>query len=311
MGKLDLLKVTPLKNTGNTCYMNASIQCIFNCIAFTNNILQLNCPVYLDDEHTKVNPLYMYRQTLIDYFDEQTGSLGPSMFKNLIAKHDSGFVGSRQQDSNEFFVKFLDIMDEEFKKQHKNNSKLENLMVNYFDSKIVQVLKCNMCGHESRKNCEDRYLTLPIINKNGKNVKTLNTFEQAKQHYFSVEQLDENNKWECDKCKQKSRAFKSLQINNTPHYLVIQLKRFDYLNNRAVKLNFPVEMEFDINVNNKYGLIGIVFHMGGPGGGHYNAMIFKNGKWYICDDLRISEVSKDYVKERKNTGYMYIYEKYP
>ena len=43
----------------------------------------------------------------------------------------------------------------------------------------------------------------------------------------------------------------------------------------------------------------MIFHYGGTTGGHYNALVIRNGKWYICDDYIVREhnpVSKSEIK---------------
>ncbi len=46
--------------------------------------------------------------------------------------------------------------------------------------------------------------------------------------YGAKEQLSENDKWYCSKCKEHRRAFKKLDLWSTPDILIIHLKRFQY-----------------------------------------------------------------------------------
>ena len=46
------------------------------------------------------------------------------------------------------------------------------------------------------------------------------------EEFKKSEQLDEDNKWYCSKCKEHVQATKSLEIYKTPPVLIISLKRF-------------------------------------------------------------------------------------
>ena len=92
-----------------------------------------------------------------------------------------------------------------------------------------------------------------------------------------------------------------------PKILVLHLKRFKYSTWRKEKLNIAVELpltKLDMSAyagksthasvkKASYSLYGISNHSGYMGGGHYVADTLNatDGKWYRCDDSRVSKGS--------------------
>ena len=98
-------------------------------------------------------------------------------------------------------------------------------------------------------------------------------------------------------------------LEPSPERLIIRLKRFEYTN-KASKINVSVRMKKKMKMGeHEYRLKSIVHHCGGVGGGHYTSYIFKNEKWWLCNDSDVMSV--DDISEGLNTGYLYFYEKLP
>ena len=62
-----------------------------------------------------------------------------------------------------------------------------------------------------------------------------------------------------------------------------------------------------------YKMIGVVFHYGTMTGGHYNAIVRKGDKWYICDDLLVQEFTEakviEYLKQKNLESYLFFFER--
>ena len=56
------------------------------------------------------------------------------------------------------------------------------------------------------------------------------TIDKCLELYSSKEQLDPENEWYCNQCKEHRRAYKKVDVWSLPNVLVIQLKRFSYRN---------------------------------------------------------------------------------
>jgi len=175
-----------------------------------------------------------------------------------------------------------------------------------FDCNLVSRLKCPNCNHESEMHVPEKLITLPI--------KNFNNYTDAMTNFLSDEILDDDNKWDCENCKNKVAAKKKLIIRGTPKYLYIALKRFEheYIKEknqiRTTKINSDVLMPNDIELNNcNYKMKGTIFHMGNISGGHYVYFHKINNKWKLFDDRTVSDNKDD--PAIINKGYVYLYER--
>ena len=65
-------------------------------------------------------------------------------------------------------------------------------------------------------------------------------------HYTSVETLDSDNSWKCDKCKQNVNPEKKIVFWNLSDFLIIQIKRYDSnLKKIDRHIGFPVLLNMD------------------------------------------------------------------
>ena len=124
-------------------------------------------------------------------------------------------------------------------------------------------------------------LSLPI--PNNKNI----SLDDCLNEFLKIENLNENNKYYNENLKKYVNASKQLIITNYPKYLFITLKRF---NNLEHKIDSDININLNWNINdNQYNLIGFVIHFGTLDFGHYISCIYRNNKWYLCDDNNILE----------------------
>ncbi|XXH05045.1 3',5'-cyclic-nucleotide phosphodiesterase [Hypoxylon texense] len=106
-----------LGNLGNTCYMNAALQCVRSVEELTKYFLSGEWQKELNRE----NPLShngdvaaAYAQLLKEIYKDSTpSSITPRHFKNTIGKYSTGFSGYGQQDSQEFVGFLLDGLQED------------------------------------------------------------------------------------------------------------------------------------------------------------------------------------------------------
>ena len=129
--------------------------------------------------------------------------------------------------------------------------------------------------------------------------------------------LDNDNKWFCDKCKTKQKARKKIEIYQTPPYLIIQLKRFNYSNNIIMKFFERTKNDTQVNYteildlkeyvvgegknDSKYELYCFVIHADN----HYVSIIKNGGIWILYNDDSLYGRS---FYQSKNT-YLLFYKK--
>lgn len=278
--------VNGINNIGNTCYMNAALQLIFNCNVLTKFIL---------NNDFKSDILNAYKFSLQQYNENK---FNPNIIKNIIGSKNKNLNNYNQNDSHEFLITLIDLLDEELKKEFKDtnkkilNIKYTNLLDVLFNNKIVSNIESIKTDEVSKNTSYEKMISLSLKKDIYECVKDFQKSELLKNQWFSENE------------KKKIDINKNLDIDKYSKYLLFHLKR---LVNTNFKNNKNVKFYKNINFKGKqYDLRGIIKHIGSGNGGHYIAIIKRNDKWYLCDDSRITDVNVD---NYLNNGYIYLYSK--
>lgn len=150
------LTYSGLRNLGNTCYINATLQCLLSLPQFVNCFQQLKNG---------------FSSNLISLFEQMLSNPGttynPISFVNGFASKVPYFEKGSQQDAHEFLSFLIDILHDE------NPKIIEKL----FYGKIISETKCAICGNLSKSEELFSSISLPI--------------SSSKNIYFSPWNLDE------------------------------------------------------------------------------------------------------------------------
>ena len=275
-----------LKNLGATCYMNATIQQLFNISEFRNKVLECR----FDDTAWIKEFQYLFAELL--FFPSNT--IDPSSFVTKWTGWDGQIVNPREpEDAVEFLQMIIERLDEKYRG-----------ITSMFKGKVVHTL----VGREidfTNKSIED-FITLSLEVKNHKCIEeSLNTF-------LAPDKFEGSNGYNVEGYG-VINADMFHKIKESPEILIIQLKRFEYnlSSNTRVKVNseyhFPLELDissvmennsYDENIANPYiyDLIGIVMHMGSAVAGHYFSHVKTEfGKWVTLNDLQISKSNEEKI----------------
>lgn len=98
-----------LRNLGNTCYMNASLQLIYTALGFVSSIKETSFAGELTRSVTQI------ARRLEDRSD--TLPIDPSCVKSAMDKLSDKFLGYQQRDAHEFLSDLIDNMHEEMQKE--------------------------------------------------------------------------------------------------------------------------------------------------------------------------------------------------
>jgi ubiquitin carboxyl-terminal hydrolase 8 len=133
------------------------------------------------------------------------------------------------------------------------------------------------------------YLSVPIPN----NLLRQPNLEQCVQEFTKEEILDNEDKWNCPRCRSQQRAKKKIDIWKLPSILIVHLKRFEFSETKKGKIkdyvDFPIKnLDLTPNVSKLqrdkpiYDLFAVCNHEGFLGGGHYYAYTKHrhNQSWY-------------------------------
>ena len=237
-----------LRNLGNTCFMNAVIQCLFNTHDFSHYFYRR---LYKED----VNPKSKFGTggQLCEEFGELMSNLAlgnrqykhitPSSFKRVVGRHIPFMGGYDQQDSHEFLLILLeklhadlnraavqdpppqlsddlspDLAVEKFWRAHLERN--DSIVSKLFEGLILSTLECGICSNISNTFEVFSCLSLPIPQPNGRC-----KIHDCIRAFLQTEVIKGEAAWDCPKCKQKRESHKKTSIVKWPKVLLIQLKR--------------------------------------------------------------------------------------
>ncbi|KAL3857432.1 hypothetical protein ACJMK2_012103, partial [Sinanodonta woodiana] len=180
---------TGLNNLGNTCFMNAALQCVSNTWPLTQyftgglHLYELN----------RVNPLGMkghiaqrYGELVKDMWSGSSKTIAPLKLRWTIGKYAPRFNGFQQHDSQELLSFLLDGLHEDLNRVHDKpyielkdsdgrpdeivaqeaweNHLLRNksIVVDLFHGQLKSQVRCKECGHISVRFDPFNYLSLPL-----------------------------------------------------------------------------------------------------------------------------------------------------
>jgi len=237
-------------NLGNTCFLNATLQCLIYMPSFCQSITALPSSCY--DTNGSSKKLHGQRITVglrslarmahgIASMEKneppRTKPIAPKTLHSLITScKTSGhrFRPGRQEDAHELLVHLLDAMHEGELfaagiNPHASGWRdrlpiprldettfVHRIFGGYFRSQLL----CNKCGYKS--NTYDPFLDLALeVSK-----KSLDSLSSAFNEFSRKETLDANNRWKCSGCRKMVCPTKHLSVFRPPLSLCIQLKRF-------------------------------------------------------------------------------------
>jgi ubiquitin C-terminal hydrolase len=275
-----------LNNLGNTCYMNAGLQLLLNNKELCKTIYQA------DSDNIFIKEI----KEFIKQYHANTGKvLNPMFIKKYIGKLYKEFTGFKQNDSAEFITLLLDNM----------GKILENdLIDNVFNIHIKNTIKCKMLNCLHKRTNDETSIKLMFDIKNDST-----NLDDCYRVFKQSEKLNRDNMVDCTACNRKTIVSRRSEIINWPDNLIIVLKRFTCnmsgkISKNNCKINVPLQWR------KGYKLQGIVFHSGGPRGGHYIYIGKNKDKWYIYNDNSVSLIkSGDQLTQYLNNGYIYYFTK--
>ncbi|KAJ7504212.1 ubiquitin carboxyl-terminal hydrolase 4 [Mycena galericulata] len=244
-----------LKNLGNTCYMNAPIQCLSATIPFAQffaNGRWKGAVNTLNPMGSKGILSGSFAKLVHTMWSGDLPYIIPIDFRKAVCHLNSQYNGSNQHDSQEFLSFLLDGIHEDlnrllvqptFTRTPEQEAELERLgpqiaseqewrlwktrndsvIVDFFQGQFRNRLQCLTCHTTSTTYNVFSILQLPI--PHGKSSKV--PLQSCMDAFFNTEILDKDDAWDCPKCKAKRRAAKHLSLARLPPILVIHLKRFE------------------------------------------------------------------------------------
>ncbi|XP_051510338.1 ubiquitin carboxyl-terminal hydrolase 36-like [Myxocyprinus asiaticus] len=272
-----------LGNLGGTCYLNATLQVLFMTKDFRDAVLG-----------TPMDKNVGLVSALKKLFEELTtqNSNAQSVSTWEIIKCLRIQNVNMQQDAVEHFLDILEKIGPDLSK--------------VFRGTMRNSTKCSE-NHESHDESPFKSLQIPVLNSDGMFI-----LEDGLELYFKPTALVKDDQMYCDSCDKKSDTYWSCKIQEYPPILSLHLKRFtfNYRYGAFLKNDCPMDVPLNLRVQEcDYTLYAVINHMGGSGGGHYNAVIrsFTDKKWYCFNDSCVTETDESKMKGSRD-AYLLLYQ---
>lgn len=262
------------KNIGNTCYLNSGLQMLVQNYDLCQLIMKYS---------SKSDILEKISDFIKKYYDESsTNIIVPIEIKKIVEDKQKLFEGFQQQDSTEFIIYLLDIIDDEIKQTDSDSTGIQPI----FGIKFNVRIKCKFkeCLQIYNKKEFNNFLLLDIDSN-------CTSLEDAYRNFKSGAKLEDDNKYFCEKCKVKRIATQRYTIDIWPKYINILLKRFRQNEKRFTKNNQELDIPLEWRHNTQ--LQGAIIHSGSLNGGHYVYVGKHKTNWYLFNDSSVTEIQSE------------------
>ena len=329
--------LTGLKNLGNTCYMNAVVQCINNTPSLSDFFVSESYQDFInyESELSRGEAVQELAAAVKVLWSGHYRSVALYDLKDVMGRQHGRFRGSAQQDAHEFLMYLLNFLHEDLNEERRKQPLKEqendgvpdaraaklawddfkgsnrSFILNLFWGQHKSTLRCSRCGNQSVKFETFSHLSVPMPARSSRC-----SLHECIQLYVAGDTISG---WTCPKCKSSIEATKRLDLWRLPPVLIIHIQRFynDGLwRKKQSNVQFPLDnldmSPFVINKearyrHHQYHLYGVVNHFGSMESGHYTAFCrgATSGRWHRFDDHEVYQLNSGGVQSF--AGYILFY----
>ena len=302
-------------NLGNSCYMNAALQCMSTSKMFVSKLRR--ALIQKQDVVLKWNALQQqsYKQVmlvcqaLILMNADEKIKLDLTRLKEILPLPYKSFT---QEDPQEFLAMMFDVIQNVIldfdKTEDLYNHPFAATPMKNFLFPAIQQTTCDTCGHIEQRNTQEMFVSIPFVTK--MDVQTLYTLRNESVKVDNVycdncspepitadERAQIRNKLKSDKRVVKTKEFKEPASNSVPVEFFFMTTCFKGLNDKK-------SGDIVLQQRSSFGdfqckLVSVVLHAGkGSRVGHYLAFRLVGEQWMLCNDHLVLKVSFEEIKNQ-------------
>jgi ubiquitin carboxyl-terminal hydrolase 36/42 len=310
-----------LINLGNTCFINASLQCLANTPPLVQWLLSNSHHQYCRMKLEKQFCLFCEAERIVklihsknSYSSSSIGPANPNNIARRIKEISKTFRFGRQEDASEFLICLIDKIVEACLRSSQPPERLrpssgtsyeqlchsQTFLHDLFGLVLRSRVICSRC-HYISDTFEVQYTWIVGV-RNHSDIK------QSLQQFVCRETLSGENLYRCIKCKQLVPAIKRYTLHKASKILLINLKRFEFGKN-SHKLSHLVRYPEYLNVKSymseenshdqslNYRLYAVLVHIGSSmhSGHYYSYVRSPNNRWYKADDTTMTQCDLNQV----------------
>ncbi|OIR57782.1 MAG: ubiquitin carboxyl-terminal hydrolase [Amphiamblys sp. WSBS2006] len=306
-----LMKYSPLRNIGNTCYANAVLNALFHCRRFREALLRERdiSPDNTDTSSTVEVPKKVWKRSLLakllcrrsaetetatacvmaeltrlfTRMETERGSVSPRRFLEVLWERNRSLVPYTQEDAHEFLGSLLNTLDSVLMQR-----RLCSWVRGLFSGIVFSEIKCDNCCTVSKTKEPFLDLSLDVLENS--------SVFSCIAHKFGDEKMTEETSFFCAVCRSPQNATRTTRLGSIPSVLVLHLKRFQYTEAGQTKLKacvvFPHHLRQDGML---YTLSSLVVHCGPSAQtGHYVCAAKTDaGGWILIDDEKTEHIPEE------------------
>ncbi|CAL5018960.1 unnamed protein product [Urochloa decumbens] len=289
-----------LSNMGNTCFLNATLQCITHTVPLFLKLRSTDHSTPCSHDKDGFCSFCALKEHVDESIRRSGSVIMPAKFRDNLRKLSSDFRPGQQEDAHEFLRCLLDNLHkctvDPMSKGKGSSFDEESIVKEIFGGQLKSQLSCCECGHSSET--FEPFLDLSL------EIDQVDHLVDALESFTKVEQIgDSEDKLTCERCNAQVCKNKQLTLHRAPDVIAFHLKRFTTLANSVEKIDKHVAYPPDVDLKPfhsnpdsagelKYDLYGVVEHSGLPNYGHYVCSIRSSPTtWYLMNDSHVDSIT--------------------
>ncbi|KFP02876.1 Ubiquitin carboxyl-terminal hydrolase 42, partial [Calypte anna] len=287
-----------LTNVGNTCFLNAVLQCLTYTPPLANYLLSGEHSMSCNRPDTCV--ICRMQQHMYNVLNTADVAIVPLDIMTVLPIIGDHFKLGMQEDAHEFLRCVLEAMHSACLPEFGLGVSLpQTVLHQIFGGFFLICLPVFCSGCQVVSDTYEPFLDILL------DIKVDSSVTKALESFVKPELMDAGSGFRCRQCGQMAGGSKKMTIHWAPQVLTLCLKRFDDFAGAKISkyVNYPEVLDLEpymseaVEQGQIYSLYAVLVHSGDTcHSGHYFCYIKANdGHWYKMDDAYVTGVTATWV----------------